>query len=117
MLGSSNSISCANIHLNAAVAEVLRQFSDELEQSEDFNSALHELIRRTIKNHKRIIFNGNGYDKAWIVEAEKRGLLNLKTTADAMPKTVSAVNFVTAGIISLRAISIMVRASIFTAFT
>lgn len=86
MLGSSNSISCANIHLNAAVAEVLRQFSDELEQSEDFNSALHELIRRTIKNHKRIIFNGNGYDKAWIVEAEKRGLLNLKTTADAMPK-------------------------------
>ncbi len=86
MLGSSNSISCANIHLNAAVAEVLRQFSDELEQSEDFNSALHELIRRTIKNHKRIIFNGNGYDKAWIAEAEKRGLLNLKTTADAMPK-------------------------------
>lgn len=86
MLGSSNSISCANIHLNAAVAEVLRQFADELEQAEDFNTALHELIRRTIKEHKRIIFNGNGYDDAWIAEAEKRGLLNLKTTADAMPK-------------------------------
>lgn len=86
MLGSSNSISCANIHLNAAVAEVLRQFADELEQADDFNTALHELIRRTIKEHKRIIFNGNGYDDAWIAEAEKRGLLNLRTTADAMPK-------------------------------
>ncbi|MDE5765162.1 MAG: glutamine synthetase III [Ruminococcus sp.] len=86
MLGSSNSISCANIHLNAAVAEVLRQFADELEKADDFNTALHELIRRTIKEHKRIIFNGNGYDDAWIAEAEKRGLLNLKTTADAMPK-------------------------------
>ena len=85
MLGSSNSISCANIHLNAAVAEVLRQFADELEKSADFNTALHDLIRRTIKEHKRIIFNGNGYDDAWIAEAEKRGLMNLKTTADAMP--------------------------------
>ena len=85
MLGSSNSISCANIHLNAAVAEVLRQFADELESESDFNSALHELIKRTIKEHKRIIFNGNGYDDAWITEAEKRGLMNLKTTADAMP--------------------------------
>lgn len=86
MLGSSNSISCANIHLNAAVAEVLKQFADELEKADDFNTALHDLIRRTIKEHKRIIFNGNGYDDAWIAEAEKRGLLNLKTTADAMPK-------------------------------
>lgn len=86
MLGSSNSISCANIHLNAAVAEVLKQFADELEKADDFNTALHELIKRTIKEHKRIIFNGNGYDDAWIAEAEKRGLLNLKTTADAMPK-------------------------------
>ena len=85
MLGSSNSISCANIHLNAAVAEVLRQFADTLEKAEDFNTALHDLIRETIRNHKRIIFNGNGYDDAWIAEAEKRGLLNLKTTADAMP--------------------------------
>ena len=86
MLGSSNSISCANIHLNAAVAEVLRQFADTLEKAGDFESALHDLIRETIKAHKRIIFNGNGYDDAWIQEAEKRGLLNLKTTADAMPK-------------------------------
>ncbi len=86
MLGSSNSISCANIHLNAAVAEVLKQFADELEKADDFNTALHELIRRTIKDHKRIIFNGNGYDDAWIAEAEKRGLMNLKTTADAMPR-------------------------------
>lgn len=85
MLGSSNSISCANIHLNAAVAEVLKQFADELEKADDFNAALHELIKRTIKDHKRIIFNGNGYDDAWIAEAEKRGLMNLKTTADAMP--------------------------------
>lgn len=86
MLGSSNSISCANIHLNAAVAESLKQFADELESAADFNTALHDLIRKTVKDHKRIIFNGNGYDDAWIAEAEKRGLLNLKTTPDAMPK-------------------------------
>ena len=86
MLGSSNSISCANIHLNAAVAEVLKQFADELEKASDFNSALHELIKKTIKDHKRIIFNGNGYDDKWVQEAEKRGLSNLRTTADCMPK-------------------------------
>lgn len=86
MLGSSNSISCANIHLNAAVAEVLRQFADTLEGAEDFRTALHDLIRKTIHEHKRIIFNGNGYDDAWLSEAERRGLLNLKTTADAMPR-------------------------------
>jgi glutamine synthetase len=85
MLGSSNSISCANIHLNAAVAEELKQFADALEGAKDFNKALHELIRKTIKEHKRIIFNGNGYDDKWIAEAEKRGLSNLRTTADAMP--------------------------------
>ncbi|MBP5579654.1 MAG: glutamine synthetase type III, partial [Ruminococcus sp.] len=85
MLGSSNSISCANIHLNAAVAEELKQFADKLEKAKDFNKALHDLIRKTIKDHKRIIFNGNGYDDAWIKEAEKRGLCNYKTTADAMP--------------------------------
>ncbi|MBR1555723.1 MAG: glutamine synthetase III [Oscillospiraceae bacterium] len=92
MLGSSNSISCANIHLNAAVAEVLRQFADQLEGAEDFHAALHDLIRTTIHDHKRIIFNGNGYDDAWIVEAEKRGLFNLKTTADAMPHLCDAKN-------------------------
>ncbi len=86
MLGSSNSISCANIHLNAAVAEVLKQFADELEKADDFSTALHDLIRSTIKSHKRIIFNGNGYDDKWIAEAESRGLLNMKTTVDCMPK-------------------------------
>ena len=86
MLGSSNSISCANIHLNAAVAETLRQFADILENADDFNATLHSLIKDTIKEHKRIIFNGNGYDDKWIEEAEKRGLSNLRTTADCMPK-------------------------------
>jgi glutamine synthetase len=86
MLGSSNSISCANIHLNAAVAEVLKQFADKLEGAKDFNKALHDLIKKTIKEHKRIIFNGNGYDDSWVKEAEKRGLSNLRTTADCMPK-------------------------------
>lgn len=92
MLGSSNSISCANIHLNAAVAETLRQFADVLEKAEDFNGTLRTLIRDTIKTHKRIIFNGNGYDDSWVAEAEKRGLLNLKTTADAMPKLLEPKN-------------------------
>ena len=85
MLGSSNSIACANIMLNAAVAQSLKLYADELERAEDFNTALHELIKRTIKAHKRIIFNGNGYDDAWIREAtEERGLLNLRTTPDAL---------------------------------
>ena len=86
MLGSSNSISCANIHLNAAVAESLRQFADILENSDDFNTSLHNLIKENITAHKRIIFNGNGYDDKWIEEAERRGLSNLRTTADCMPK-------------------------------
>ena len=86
MLGSSNSIACANIMLNASVAESLRQYADALEKSTDFETDLHELIKSVIKAHKRIIFNGNGYDDAWIAEAtEKRGLLNLRTTPDAMP--------------------------------
>ncbi|MDO4982473.1 MAG: glutamine synthetase III [Eubacteriales bacterium] len=84
MLGSSNSIACANIMLNSAVADTLRIFADELEGCTDFESALHELIRKTIHEHKRIIFNGNGYDDAWVREAtEKRGLANLPTTPDA----------------------------------
>ena len=86
MLGSANSIACCNIMLNAAVAESLRQYADKLEKAKDFDAALHSLIRQTIKDHKRIIFNGNGYDDAWIKEAtEVRGLLNLRTTPDAMP--------------------------------
>ena len=93
MLGSSNSIACANIMLNAAVAESLKLYADELEKAEDFNTALHELIKRTIKAHKRIIFNGNGYDDAWITEAtEKRGLLNLRTTPDAIPEILKKKN-------------------------
>ena len=84
MLGSSASIADANIVLNTAVAQVLRTFADELEGAIDFSSALHDLIRRTVIEHKRILFNGNGYDGAWISEAEKRGLANLKTTPDAL---------------------------------
>ncbi|MBR4548403.1 MAG: glutamine synthetase III [Oscillospiraceae bacterium] len=86
MVGSNDSISCANIMLNAAVAEALRQFADTLESgSGDFDVRLHALIRETISAHKRILFNGNGYDDAWIKEAtEVRGLLNLRTTPDAL---------------------------------
>ncbi|MGN0526504.1 MAG: glutamine synthetase III [Acutalibacteraceae bacterium] len=85
MLGSSASVAGPNTTINTAVAEVLSQFADELENAENFEDALHELIKRVIKNHKRIIFNGNGYDEAWVKEAEKRGLLNLKTTPDCLP--------------------------------
>ena len=92
MLGSSNSISCANIHLNAAVAEELRKFADILENADDFNHALHHLLRENIKAHKRIVFNGNGYDDSWLAEAEKRGLSNLRTTADCMPKICDPAN-------------------------
>ena len=86
MVGSSDSISCANIMINAAVAEALRQFADRLESAEgDFDANLHELIRENIAAHKRIVFNGNGYDEAWIKEAtELRGLKNLRTTPDAL---------------------------------
>lgn len=92
MLGSSDSISGANIVLNTAVAESLRQFADVLGQSADFNGALHELIRSTIKEHRRIIFNGNGYDEQWIAEAERRGLLNLRTTPDCLPYFIKEKN-------------------------
>ena len=85
MLGSTFSIACTNIMLNTAVAEELRVFADELEDATDFNDALSVLIKREITAHKRIIFNGNGYDDAWVAEAEKRGLLNLKSTPDALP--------------------------------
>lgn len=93
MLGSSNSIACANIMLNGAVAESLRVFADRLEGAADFETALHELIKETITKHKRIIFNGNGYDDAWIKEAtEQRGLLNFRTTADCMPHLLDKKN-------------------------
>ena len=84
MLGSAASISCANTVLNTTVAEELKQFADVLENAEDFETALHDLIKNTIKEHKRIIFNGDGYDEAWVKEAEKRGLYNFKTTPDAL---------------------------------
>ena len=85
MLGSSDSIACVNIMLNTAVAESLKKFADTLEAADDFNSTLHDLIRTTVKNHKRIIFNGNGYDDEWIKEAQSRGLLNLRSTPDCLP--------------------------------
>ena len=85
MPGSSASISGVNVVLNTAVAESLRQYADELEQADDFESALHDLIQRVIREHKRIIFNGNGYDDSWVREAEARGLLNLPSTPDCVP--------------------------------
>ncbi|MBQ3054084.1 MAG: glutamine synthetase III [Clostridia bacterium] len=84
-LGSTASVSGPNVVLNTAVAESLRQFADELEGAENFNEALNKLIKRTIKKHKRVIFNGNGYGDQWIEEAEKRGLSNFKTTPDCLP--------------------------------
>ena len=92
MLGSSSSVSCTNVVLNTAVAEELKQFADTLEAASDFEESLHELIKKTITEHKRIIFNGNGYDDAWIAEAEKRGLLNLRTTPDCLPYSISDKN-------------------------
>ncbi len=92
MLGSSQSVSDSNVVLNTIVAEALRQFADELEGAEDFNKALGELIRRTIKEHKRIIFSDDGYSRAWEVEAEKRGLLNYKNTVDAVVHFTDAKN-------------------------
>ena len=93
MVGSGDSIACANIMINTSVAEALRQFADRLEKAERFDDDLHALIKEQIIAHKRIIFNGNGYDDAWIKEAtEQRGLLNLRTTADAMPRLLEQKN-------------------------
>ena len=93
MLGSSNSIACANIMLNSAVAESLKIYADRLEKAENFEEKLHEMIQKTIKDHKHIIFNGNGYDDTWIQEAtEKRGLLNYRTTPDCMPHLLDKKN-------------------------
>ena len=82
--GSSQSIAKPNIVINTAVAESLRQFADALEGAEDFTQALHDLIRDTVKAHKRILFNGNGYDNHWPEEAQRRGLMNLRTTPEAL---------------------------------
>ena len=92
MLGSNQSISGPNIVLNTIVAEELKQFADELEGAEDFTKALNDLIRKTIKEHKRIIFNGDGYADSWPIEAAKRGLLNYKTTVEALPHFIDKKN-------------------------
>ena len=92
MPGSTVSIAGPNMVLNTAVAEELCQFADELEQADDFEVSLHSLIKRVIREHKRIIFNGNGYDEEWLEEAARRGLLNLRTTPDCMPHFLSDKN-------------------------
>lgn len=93
MLGAPASIALTNVMLNTAVAESLSLFADELENANDFESALHDLLRRTIHDHRRVIFNGNGYDEAWVREAtEVRGLHNLRTTPDCVPKLLDRKN-------------------------
>ena len=92
MVGSSQSISEANIILNTAVADVLRRYADELGGTADFESALHELIKRSIREHRRIIFNGNGYEEAWVREAARRGLCNYRSTPDCVPHLLDAKN-------------------------
>ena len=92
MPGSAMSVAEPNVVINTIVADCLMQFADELERAEDFRTALNELIRRTIKEHRRIIFNGDGYSGDWKLEAARRGLLNLPTTADALPHFVSEEN-------------------------
>lgn len=91
-LGSSQSVSGPNIALNTIMSEELKQFADELENSADFHADLTKLIRKTFTEHQRIIFNGNGYDETWVKEAEKRGLANLKSTADALPAYIAKKN-------------------------
>ena len=104
MLGSAASISSANTVLNTIVAEELRQFADALEGADDFEAALHDLIKKVIREHNRIIFNGDGYDEAWVREAEKRGLYNLKTTPDALAHLLDKKNtdvFISHGVYSM----------------
>ena len=90
--GASQTIAKPNIVINTAVAESLRQFADALEGAEDFTQALHDLIRGTIVAHKRILFNGNGYDNHWPEEAQRRGLLNLRTTPEALERLLDGKN-------------------------
>jgi glutamine synthetase len=89
MVGSTFSIAGPNFALNTIVAEVLRQFADELEKSKDFKGDLAKLVKKTFSEHKRIIFNGNNYAEEWVVEAQRRGLSDLKTTVDALPEFIS----------------------------
>ena len=92
MLGSSFSVADANIVLNTAVADILCGFADELEQSGDLKYNINKIIKDTVKSHKRIIFNGNNYSGEWLGEAEKRGLLNLESTVNALPYLMDAKN-------------------------
>jgi glutamine synthetase len=85
MVGSSDSIAPANVVLNTIVAEAFKEAADELEKAEDFNSACHDLIKKLLKEHRRIVFNGNGYSDEWVAEAEKRGLPHLRSMVDAIP--------------------------------
>ena len=92
MLGSADNIACANTIINTIVADVLQDFADVLEKAEDVKAAAEEIVRKTIKEHKRIIFNGDNYSKEWVKEAEKRGLLNLRSLPDVMPMYISEKN-------------------------
>lgn len=92
MLGSQLSISCPNIMLNTMVAEALDEFATILENATDFEKEVHDLIKTTILEHERILFNGNGYDDTWVKEAEKRGLMNFPSTPDALPHYVDEKN-------------------------
>ena len=92
MLGSSQSVSGPNIALNTIMAEELKWFADQLEQSADFDADLQKLICQALTEHRRIIFNGNGYDESWVREAEQRGLSNLRSTAECMPAYISQKN-------------------------
>ncbi len=103
MLGSSASIAGANFVLNTIVAEVLQKFADKLEESGDLNAAIASLLSETVKEHKRIIFNGNGYSEEWVAEAESRGLLNMKSTVECIPTFIKDKNvavFVKHGVLS-----------------
>lgn len=103
MVGSAASIAGPNVILNAIVAEALEEFADKLETAADFDAAVVELVRETVIAHKRIIFNGDGYTDAWVEEAKSRGLLNLKSTPEALPYMVKEKN-----------ISLFVKHGIFT---
>lgn len=92
MLGSALNIACPNIMLNTIVAEELAQFADVLEKADDFDAAVKDLIKKTLEEHQRIIFNGDGYDEQWVVEAEKRGLSNLRSTPEALSKYLTDMN-------------------------
>ena len=90
MVGSSMSIAGCNFTLNTIVADVLQEFADELEKADDFDKAVNELIKKTVTEHQKVIFNGDGYSDEWVEEAEKRGLPNIKSMVEAVPYLVSA---------------------------